>query len=26
MQICVVCSARWWSVIPWGARPPTDIE
>jgi len=25
-NLCCVCSARWWSVMPWGARPPTEIE
>ena len=27
MQICVcVFSARWWNIMPWGARFPTEIE
>jgi len=25
-NLCCVCSAQWWSVVSWGARPPTEIE
>jgi hypothetical protein len=25
-NLCCVCSARWLSVMPWGAWPPTEIE
>ena len=25
-NVCCVFSARWWSVMPWGARSPIEIE